>query len=192
MQIKNREGENKFLVEFHGNFIPLQGVEYIVMAAKILEHDEDIKFKIIGAGYSYPKSRALSEELVLKNIDFLGKMPLEQIPKYLAEADICLGNFGDTGKTQRIISNKVYEAAAMGKPIISADVPAMREIFEDRKNILFCRHADPQDLADKILELRNNVELRKQIAQGAYELFQKCATPKIIVKNLLKDLGYEN
>jgi glycosyltransferase involved in cell wall biosynthesis len=103
--------------------------------------------------------------------------------------DVCLGVFGNTVKTQRVIANKVYEAIAMAKSVISADTQGMGELFEDRKNILFCRRADPEDLAEKILELKNNEELRSKIAQSGYELFQRRATPKIIGCDLLNALS---
>ncbi len=180
--------KNFFQVCFHGNFIPLQGVEYIVRAAKILESHEEIRIEIIGAGFGYDKIRSLADELKLDNINFVGKLPIEQLPEHLAQADVCLGIFGDTPKTQRVIPNKVYETIATAKPVISANTPAMCELFEDRKNILFCRYADPEDLAAKILELKDDDELRNKIAQGGYELFQKCAMPRVIAKNLLKRL----
>jgi glycosyltransferase involved in cell wall biosynthesis len=53
---------------------------------------------------------------------------------------------------------------------------------------LFCRHANPEDLAEKILELKNNPPLRQKIAEGGYHLFLEQCTPKIIVKKLLADL----
>ncbi|MBI4812186.1 glycosyltransferase [Candidatus Falkowbacteria bacterium] len=177
-----------FLVYFHGNFIPLQGVKYIIGAAKVLLPHEDIRIKIIGAGSGYDEIRALAIKLELKNIDFVGRLPVEQLPAHLLEADVCLGIFGATPKTQRVIPNKVYESIAMAKPAISADTPAMKELFTDRENILFCRHADPEDLAAKILELKNNEELKNKIARGGYELFQKRAAPRIVAKNLLSEL----
>ena len=83
---------------------------------------------------------------------------------------------------------KSYGTIAAGKALISADVPAMREIFEDRKNVLFCQRVNPEDLADKILSLRNNSELKNEIAQGGYELYKQIATPKAIGKELADDL----
>jgi len=110
------------------------------------------------------------------------------VPKYIKKADICLGIFGDTQKTQRVIPNKVYEAIAMKKPVITADTPAVRELFTDRKNILFCKTADPEDLAEKILELKNNEDIREKIAKGGYEIFKKYATPIVIGKKLKRDI----
>ena len=180
--------ENVFLVVFWGNFIPLQGVQYIVKAVKLLEKYPDIQFQLIGEGQDYRKILDLANKLNLKNINFVGRVDYKDLPNYIDKANICLGIFGDTQKTQRVIPNKVYEAIAMRKPVISADTPAIRELFIDKKNILFCRTADPKDLAEKILELKNRRKLRDAIVRGGYEIFKKYATPKLIGKNLLEVL----
>lgn len=185
MEEKNNVSR-KFSVLFWGNFIPLQGIEYIINAAKILEKFSDIKFIIIGDGQTKKDILNLAEDLKIKNTTFLSRLPLEELPSYIKEADICLGIFGNTGKAKRVIPNKVYEAVAMGKPVISGDSPAIREVFTDRKDILLCKMADSKDLADKILELKNNPELREKIAKGEHETFKRKFAPRVIVNEILK------
>jgi len=181
---EEKKDEKQFTVHFHGNFIPLQGVEYIIRAAKILEKYKDIKFNIIGKGQEYNKVMALFQKLGIENINFIDRVDYKLLADYMSRTRVCLGIFGDTPKTQRVIPNKVYEAIAMKKPVITADTPAARELFTDKKNILFCRTANSQDLAKKILEIKNNPNLRKKIAENGYELFSKKLTPKILGKNL--------
>lgn len=178
----------KLLILFWGNFIPLQGIQYIIQAAKTLENHLDIQFTIIGGGQMSKDISCLVEKLKVNNIRFVDRVNIKKLPQYIENADICLGIFGNTGKATRVIPNKVYEAIAMGKPVISGDTPAIRELFTDRSNILLCRMADSGDLAEKILELKNDLELREKIAEGGYELYNKYATPQIVGKNLLAEL----
>lgn len=186
------KNHNQFLIHFHGKFVPLQGTEHIVSAANILKN-EDIVFQLIGQGQEYERVRKLAEEFGLKNINWIDKVKYEELPDFIKKADVCLGIFGNTPKSKLVIPNKVYEAIAMAKPVISGDTPAIREFFTDREDILLCKTADPEDLAKKILELKNNPELAKKIAEGGYKLYLKNATPKIIGKSLtqtLKTYGY--
>ena len=179
---------DKFIVHFHGNYIPLQGTEYIIKAAKLLRN-ENIIFRMVGSrGQEYKQSFKLAKSLNLKNIEFINSVSYEILPDLIAEADVSLGIFGNTGKAKRVIPNKVYEAIAMKKAIITADTPAIRELFTDRENILFCRVADSESLAEKILELKNNESLRKKVAQGGYELFNKYCVPEIIGRKLLEEI----
>jgi glycosyltransferase involved in cell wall biosynthesis len=197
--LKKSEKTNKFkdprefLVNFHGNFMPLHGVPYIIQAANILKN-ENIKFQLVGRGHDYDASRKMAEDLGLKNIIWTGRIPYESLPAYINKADVCLGIFGDTSKTETVIPNKIFEVIAMGKAIITADTEAVRELFEDGENILFCRKADPNSLAGAILKLKNNTELMDKITQNSYALFTAKFSKKEIVKDLintLKTKGYK-
>ncbi|MFB0564474.1 MAG: glycosyltransferase [Candidatus Aminicenantaceae bacterium] len=172
-----------FIIHFHGEFQPLHGVEYIIEAAKKLP---DIKFQIIGKGKTLHSCRELAKRLNLNNINFYPQVRYEELPEYLLKASICLGIFGGTQKTRLVIPHKVYEVLAMGKPLITADTPAAREILVNGENAVLCRPADPQSLAESILMLKNDPILRTKIAQNGNKLFQDRCTPMIIGKQILK------
>src|SRR3989344_5286844 len=57
-----KKDTDKFLVHFHGYYIPLQGVKYIIKAAKFLEKD-DVHFNIIGNGQTFKDDLKLAESL---------------------------------------------------------------------------------------------------------------------------------
>lgn len=181
--------ERPFIVSFHGKYIPLQGVEHIIRAAKILEEQKDIMFHLIGSGQTYKDTRELARTLGVKNVTFTPRVPYEEIPDRIRRAHISLGIFGDTKKAKRVIANKIYEAIAIGAPVISADTEGIRELFTDRENILLCRIADPADLAEKIILLFEDPELRTRIGGGGRRLFEGRATPKRIGAQLLLDLA---
>lgn len=180
----------KFKVFFCGYFIPLQGIEYIIKAAKILEQ-ENIVFDIVGKGQEYSKITRLAENLNLKNINFIDAVPYEELGFHMAEADVVLGIFGGEGKALRVIPNKAYDAIAVKKPLITARTPAIKEIFSDRENVLLVNPADEQDLAEKIMELKNNTELRKKIAENGYKLFKEKLNRKALTEELIKILEEE-
>lgn len=179
---------NKFLVHFHGHFIPLQGAEYIIKAANILREDSNVMFQIIGRGQEYPRVRGIADELGLKNILWIEKVSYENLADYVNKADICLGGFGDTEKAKLVSMNKLFEYMACGKPIITGDSPGMREFLEEGKTAIFCRRADPDDLAGKILVLKNNEPLRAELSLNARKAFETNYTPRIIVGELSKFL----
>ncbi len=180
---QNLESKDKFTIHFHGNYIPLQGVEYIVETAKLLEN-ENVTFNLIGRGQTYKHCYELAMRLGLNNINFIDKVPYEDLNKYINSADICLGIFGDTSKTQTVIPNKVFEALASGKAIITSETTAIKELLTDHKNVIFSQLANPIDLANKILELKNSKELRDQIGLEGLNIFSSTATPEILGKQL--------
>ena len=184
---KNPKGK-RFVAGFYGWFIPLQGAEYIVRAAKLLE-DKDVDFKLVGSGQDYSKCVKLSNELRVKNIEFVGVLDYEKLPEFIKGLDVGLGIFGDSEKTARVIPNKAYDVIAMKKPLITADTPAIREIFQDRGNALLCEAASPEAIAKAILELKKNKKLRDKIADNGYKLYKESCTPERIGEQLLNVLS---
>ncbi|MBI2676574.1 MAG: glycosyltransferase [Candidatus Yanofskybacteria bacterium] len=183
-----KPNSSRFLVVFHGSFIPLQGIEYILKAAKICEKD-GVNFLIIGDGQEKKKMLRLSDELGLKNVEFAGFMSQEWIREKIARADVCLGIFGDTQKTLRVIPNKVYECLAMQKPVITADTPATRELFNE-EDMMLVKVVDSESLANAILRLKNDPDLRDRLATAGYNKFKNNASPRVLgnkLKNIINE-----
>lgn len=182
-------GDGAFTITFHGTFIPLQGMQYIVKAAKLLESHKDIKFEILGSGQTHAEITDLSRKLNVKNIVFKKPVNYEKVPDFIARGDVCLGIFGDTVKAKRVIPNKAFEILAMKKPLITGASPAIREAgVVNRENALLVEMANPTAIADGILELKKDEKLRNNIAKRGYELFKKNFTPKIIGGHLKRVL----
>ncbi len=176
-----------FTVHFHGSFIPLQGVEHILKAAEYLKA-EPVHFRIVGGGQEHNRMVALAREMKLANVEFVGKVPVSAVPGYIAASHVCLGIFGDTQKTNNVIPNKVYECIAMGKPVITADTPAIREVFADGRDMLLCPSANGEALAGAIKRLMSDASLRENIAVGGRRTFEAACTPERIAANLLTQL----
>lgn len=162
--------QKSFKVLFFGNFIPLQGIEYIVKAAKELEGEKDIVFEIIGDGQEKQKILKISKKLKVSNVIFKDSLPQKNLPDSIAKADVCLGIFGNTNKTQRVIPNKVFECVASEKAVITADTPAERELFAD-SDISFVKTANHKSIAAAILKLKSNKSFLEEIARNGYKKF---------------------
>lgn len=173
----------KFTILFYGSFLPLHGIEHILKAAKILENNQDIVFKIIGSGPTMKKNEDLSKKLALKNIALANNLSYKNLLKEIASSDLCLGIFGDTEKSKVVIPNKIFDGLAMGKAIITAKTAATESIgLKHGNNIYYCNIADPKSLAEAIIFLKEHDNERKKIAKNGYNLFQNNFTPKNIGK----------
>lgn len=184
---ETHSNEKIFSVLFFGTFIPLQGIEYIIGAAKRLSK-EDVVFSIVGDGQMKKKILRLAGALEVKNVTFADFLPPAALVQEIANADICLGIFGNTEKARRVIPNKVYECLAMKKPVITADTPAIRELLDDN-DVFFVKAADSDSLARGILHLKNNKKTMEKIAQNGYDTFIAHATPHILGKQLQEILN---
>lgn len=166
-----------FTVLYVGKFIPLHGVEYIVQAANLLKGETDIRFLLVGDGQTRPDIERQISSLQLENVELHDEVDRYRYAELIAESDVCLGVFGESPKTQRVVPCKVYDALASGKPIITADTPAIRDLLSDKVNCILCPPGDARAVADAILLLRENEVLRHKIASNAADLFKQALTP---------------
>ena len=141
---------------------------------------------MIGNGQLYEKIINLSKELKIKNIDFVEWIEYTELVKEINKADIVLGIFGGTDKSLRVIPNKVFQAVACRKVVITGDSSAIRELFKDKEDIMLCENRNSESLRNAILELKNDSRLRKNLADNSYKIFKNSLVCKEIGKELLK------
>ena len=192
--IKVRGDKTFYTVFFYGTFIPLQGIGFILKAAKIIEKmhgNKKIKFVVVGDGQTKKEMVELADELKLTNVQFLPFIPYTKLRMMIETADLCLGIFGETKKTQKVIPNKAYDVIASGKPLLTGDTPAIQEYFKHRKNCYLCPVANEEELAKAILFLQKNPILSKRIAKAGYALYEEHFNPGKVTNILVDSIKSE-
>lgn len=179
METGERINDDVVRVTFYGSDIPLQGVEYVIEAVKLIK-DNKIRFQIIGT-----KIKKRFGDLKQENIKFYDNISYAELNQLYINSDIILGIFGKTEKAKRVIPNKVYDGLAVGRAIITADTLAVRELLSE-ENVLFVRSGDGEDLVGKINHLAEDRELREKMGRNNLELFNNSLKSKIIVKELVE------
>jgi glycosyltransferase involved in cell wall biosynthesis len=135
-------------VLFYGQFIPLHGIGTIVEAAR-LTRNEPIHWTLIGRGQEAPRIRGMLEPDPLRNLEWIDWVAYQQLPEWIARADICLGIFGASAKAASVIPNKVFQIVAAGRPLVTRDSPAIRELLADHPP---CVHLVPANDAQALAE----------------------------------------
>jgi glycosyltransferase involved in cell wall biosynthesis len=132
-------------------YIPLHGFDTVARAAALLTDDPRV-FRLVGDGQKRADAEALAKELGLTNIEFVAPVPEHELPAEIARASICLGVFGTSDKTARVVPNKVFQCAAAGRAVITAGTPAVINAFGDA--LVTVPVGDPAALAGAIRKLR--------------------------------------
>lgn len=174
------------LVLFYGTFIPLQGVETIVRAAKRLEPD-GIRVRIIGDGQERHAVDRLASELEPTNLERIGLVPLERLPQEIAAAGVCLGIFGTTEKADRVVPNKLYEGLAVGRPVVTGDTTAVRSAFEGGE-VVTVPVGDAEALADAVRRLCRDAGWRERVAAAGHARFRRDYSEKALSALLVEHL----
>lgn len=155
-------------VLWFGQYLPLHGTDVIGGAVEQLADRDDLSFLFVGTG----EARSEFEQRVRQSgavAEFEDWVDYEQLPALIEKADIVLGVFGDSVKSRMVIPNKVYQGAAMGRPVITADCEAVREVFTDGRDLVLCE-AEAGALAAAISSLASTAGHRRSLGEAAAEL----------------------
>ncbi|MES2437247.1 MAG: glycosyltransferase [Patescibacteria group bacterium] len=176
----------KFTAVFRGTVMEEAGIAHIVDAARILEaHDVDV---IIATSNSDARATGIEEYIKSQNIStitFIAKyLSFEELRMLMQSCHVSLGQFADHVRLERTIPHKSYESLAMRLPYITAQATGVQDVFTDKENVLFCNKADPNDLANKILDLKSDAQLQASLAENGYALCQSTFTPDVLGKEL--------
>jgi glycosyltransferase involved in cell wall biosynthesis len=177
------ENNKPFRVLFYGQFIPLHGIEFVVQAAKLCEA-EDTEWLIIGKGQEADRIGKLIEGLCLANLKWIEWVQYEDLVGFMTTADVVLGIFGTTGKAGRVIPNKVYQILMAGRPLITADTPAIRELLSPGETVRLVPPGNAEALAKAVLNLRDNYP--EQVPGGFHSALSSRIQPADIGRELLQ------
>ena len=144
---ETRAKDSTLTVLFYGQFIPLHGIETIIRAARLLER-EPVRWVLIGRGQEAPKIAGMLADHPLPKLQWIPWVPYTKLSQWIDQADVCLGIFGDSDKAGRVIPNKVFQILAAGKPLITRDSAAIRELLDpDMPGVTLVPAANPETLA---------------------------------------------
>lgn len=159
---------------FVGKLAPLHGLGVVLDAAR---HPGVPPVRIIGDGQL---AVWLAGELARNRppgLEHIPWVPYAQLGDELARAHICLGIFGGSAKASRVVPNKVWQAMAVGRPIITADTPGAREVLRDGDTALLVPSGDAAALAAALARLAQDDELRAHLGANARRRYEELGAP---------------
>lgn len=178
-------------VVFIGSFLPLHGVHVIVEAATLLERRHGpgfARFTLIGGGMTAPFVDREVAARGLRSVRRVWRTPYAQAIDALSRADIALGIFGTTAKAGRVVPHKVYQALAVGVPLVSRRSRAMAEFFREEEEFLGVPEGDPAALAAAVERLAGDPALRLRLSAAGRAAALDRGSPERIAPALLEAL----
>lgn len=158
----------QYMIGYLGVIGQQEGIEYLLEAARIIKEDlgrDDVFWGIVGGGPHLEALRQQSQKMGLDDcVEFTGRVSDEVLLRYLNTADICVNSDEYNSMNDKSTMNKILEYMALAKPIVQFDLTEGRYSAQDAS--LYAEPNNAKDMADKIIELLDNPDLRK--AMGEY------------------------
>lgn len=163
---KRFNAEKDFLVINTRRFSKDYNVDVFVNAIPhVLKEIKNVKFILADSGPLKNNIENLTKRLKIQDsVIFLGGVPHEDMPKILATSDIYVDTFYQPGIQTRIgIGQATREAMACEVPqLLPDEIPKSADL---EKHALLYKTLDSKNLADKILQLLTNEDLRKMLGK---------------------------
>lgn len=140
------------VILFYGQMIPLHGIDTILRAATS-SRGRAFRWILVGEGQQDFKVKRVLRGGDYGWIEWVRWVPYDELRSLIGGADVCLGIFGGSGKAARVIPNKVYQALAAGKPLVTRDGPGIRELLTPRAGVRLIPPDDPEALVGAVEEL---------------------------------------
>jgi glycosyltransferase involved in cell wall biosynthesis len=157
---------DRFVVMYSGLLGIKHGLETIIDAAALLREHKEIVFFLRGEGPRREALEAQVRELGLENVLFGGERPIEDVPYLLARADVCVTNLLPDAYLRKIVSVKVFEYLACGKPVVGALAGEGARVLEESGGGIAVAPGDARAIADAVLELQASPERREAMGEA--------------------------
>ncbi len=177
----------KYLVGYVGVMGAQEGIDYLLESVQYIVQTmgrQDIHFGLVGGGTDLESMKAYAAELgVAEYVTFTGRVPDQELLEMLNTADVCVNPDVANEMNDKSTMNKIMEYMALGKPIVQFDLTEGR--FSAQQASLYAKKNDVADMAEKIVELLENPELRKEMGEFGRsrvvnELEWKYEAPKLL------------
>lgn len=158
----------RFVCAYVGTVGMACGLDVVLDAAEMLRSrgDPDVLFLIAGEGARREELMKRAQQAGLDNVRFLGRVAREKVPKLLAEVDACLVHLIDRPLFRTVLPSKMFEAAAMERPIILGVEGEAAGWVKSADAGLCIPPGDAAALVRAVDTLRNDRELARRLGRS--------------------------
>ncbi|MEA3364972.1 MAG: glycosyltransferase family 4 protein, partial [Candidatus Hydrogenedentes bacterium] len=170
--LRDRWGiKDKFVCGYVGTIGMACGLDTVLDAAQSLKArgEDDVVFLLVGDGAIKDELESKAKSLDLKNVIFTGRQPKGQMPDYLSLMDVSLVCLRKSNLFKTVMPSKIFEAAAMRKPIINSVAGFASDFIQKAHAGISIEPENPAQLVDAVLLLKNNPDMRAQYGASGME-----------------------
>ncbi len=151
-----------FLLGYVGAISTMRDLNIVIEAIRKLDKNSNIKFMLVGDGDAAEGLKKLAKESKLEDkIIFTGKIPHQDVPKYMSSFDAGICQLRDTFVFRQSFPMKILEYLATGIPVLASNLKAHEEISSNFKDVII--YIDVDDLKNILANIK---KVKKQIPKS--------------------------
>lgn len=187
--LNSLELNGKWIVGYIGTHGMAHNLDFILNSISELK-DSSIHFLFIGDGAMKASLKQQAQDLKLKNVTFLDAVPKDQIPHYISLIDVALVSLRKSETFKGVLPSKIFENAAMRKPILLGVDGEARNLIEKYQSGLFYEPENRQQFISTLAQIKQP-EIYEQLANGASKLAQNYDRNQLALRmmNIFKELS---
>lgn len=155
------------VVVYLGSFFYFSGLPQVVKDFhSATQFNQNIKLLLIGGGEQDPELRTLVKKLDLEHkIIFTGFIKFDEIPKYLALANVAINPMESVISSNLALPHKVFQYLACGLPVVSTNLLGIHVALGNESGVTWVH--GPSQIVGAVLELLSDpkrCEIQSEIA----------------------------
>lgn len=178
--------DGKFVIGYIGTHGMAHSLEFIVNALEKIQNGK-IVFLFIGDGARKKDVVNITSQKRLANVIFLDPIPKEQVPSYMSLMDVALVPLLRSETFKTVIPSKIFEAAAMHKPILLGVDGQAREIVEKYGAGLYFEPENESDFVKNVKRIQEDRGLYLDLQKNCVRLSEDFDRKKL-AQEMLKIL----
>lgn len=142
----------KLVAGYVGTHGMAHGLDAVLDAAKKLASRDDVRFLFVGDGAERSRLEARARNEKIDSVRFLGALPRDRMNEVYATIDVALVPLRKTELFTTVIPSKIFEIAAMARPMLLSVDGEARAIVEKSGGGVFVPPEDAEAMAREIDE----------------------------------------
>jgi glycosyltransferase involved in cell wall biosynthesis len=187
-KINSFKTKTKKTITYIGSLKKGKGISKIISIGNELKHKEDITFQIVG-GSKREIKKIKKKYLIGKNINFVGFIPGQDVPKFLASSDLLLllYDLNEKNPVMDYITTspiKLFEYMSSGVPILASKLPTIEKIVKNDDILIYENH----DVSSQIIDILSDKKYL-EYGKNAIELAKEFTYEKR-VQNIISNISF--
>jgi glycosyltransferase involved in cell wall biosynthesis len=172
-------------VLWYGKLAPMHGLDVIVQAAR---RPGVPPIRIVGEGQLDHWLAAEMRRDPPGALEHVPWIPYAHLGAEVSRATVVLGVFGTSGKAARVVPNKVFQAMAAGRAVVTGDGPGIREALTSGVDAVLVPPGDPGALAAALTSLAADPARCARLGAAARARYEEIGAPVAAARPLVQAL----